>query len=342
MHIYTSVLTADEVDSLVKEYAIPLVLRPSVPPFTLTLNKLLKDKINSSVVDSPPTGVQAEDVRRLCENVIDLRPVHPVMLYAVGFTTIWKHVGHHLVFKDGEGTVATSMSQFLKFPISQILEKSDHQKVVEHEDEMVLAEIRKSQEAKDKVAGKRSAAEGTSLLGTHHSTWPLTTIIPNDTNPTASGSNLALDSSNRPEGDTGNSLDNHSAHSDEDTHAHSGGDGLYHDEHVRRHASGSTGHVLSSSSGDSGRQVFPQRNPGGDGIGSSIRANVSPPAPFSIWAALVRKRLLLKSLLRWRRKKDELLDKNRGQEEQIMQLEEALASKTSFVSEEENAANVLK
>ncbi|GJV97445.1 hypothetical protein Tco_1549022 [Tanacetum coccineum] len=29
-----------------------------------------------------------------------------------------KHVGHHPVFKDGEGTAATSMSQFLKFPMS--------------------------------------------------------------------------------------------------------------------------------------------------------------------------------------------------------------------------------
>ncbi|GJW92975.1 hypothetical protein Tco_0172647 [Tanacetum coccineum] len=275
---------------------------------------------------------------------------------------------------------------------SYIPEKSDHQKVVKHEDERVLTAKRKAQAAKDKAACKISAAEGTSKRtkrkktapmsfalsesdpydstrnssGTHHSTWPLTTIIPNDTNPTASGSNLALDSSNRPEGDTGNSLDNvkndtevnstrsvssphsehspqsqHYAHSDEDSHAHSGGDGLYHDEHVRRHASDSTGHVLSSSSGDSGRQVFPQRNPGGDGIGSSLRANVSPPAPFHM-DCISKEAALIEKLVAMEKEKDELLDKNRGQEEQIRQLEEALASKTSFVSEEENAVTVLK
>nr|GEV14605.1 transposase (putative), gypsy type [Tanacetum cinerariifolium] len=50
---------------------------------------------DSSVADPPPTGVRAKDIRRLCENVIDLRLIHPAMLYAVGLTTIWKHVGHH-------------------------------------------------------------------------------------------------------------------------------------------------------------------------------------------------------------------------------------------------------
>nr|GEV67720.1 hypothetical protein [Tanacetum cinerariifolium] len=45
MHIYSSVLTVDEVKSLVKEYTIPLDLRPCVPPFTLTMNKLPGDKI---------------------------------------------------------------------------------------------------------------------------------------------------------------------------------------------------------------------------------------------------------------------------------------------------------
>ncbi|GKC31354.1 hypothetical protein Tco_1038648 [Tanacetum coccineum] len=311
MHIYTSVLTAEGVNSLAQEYAIPLDLRPSVPPSTLTMNNLPEDKKgiyeqylelsgvrvpfstfllsvikhfrvhisqlvplglnrltmfeiycrslnirptvnlfrafdklnkqgqwfsferrtgkgghdkifnefytslkhwknrfflidnrvipdampwrhkNSSVADPPPTGVRAEDIRRLCENIIDLRPVYPTMLYEIGLTTIWKYVGHHPVFKDGDGNVATSMSQFLKFPMSggvrlgkgttlapneavaqhttaplppgsQIPEKSDSQKVVEHEDERVLAAQRKAQAAKDKATGKRAAVEGTS------------------------------------------------------------------------------------------------------------------------------------------------------------------------------------
>nr|GEW91484.1 hypothetical protein [Tanacetum cinerariifolium] len=58
---------------------------------------------DSSVADSPPMGIRAMDICRLCENVIDLRLVHSAMLYEIGLMTIWKHAGHHLVFKDGEG-----------------------------------------------------------------------------------------------------------------------------------------------------------------------------------------------------------------------------------------------
>ncbi|GJV82843.1 hypothetical protein Tco_1522741 [Tanacetum coccineum] len=134
MHVYPSVMTFDEVKNLVAEYTIPLDLHPCVPPSGLTMNKLLVDKIglnrltmfeiycrsleinpsvnlfcafykqDSSVANPPPTGVHAKDIRLLCENIIDLRPVHPVMLNAVGLTTIWTHVGHHPIFKDGEGT----------------------------------------------------------------------------------------------------------------------------------------------------------------------------------------------------------------------------------------------
>ncbi|GJS86126.1 hypothetical protein Tco_0752667 [Tanacetum coccineum] len=277
MHVYTSVLTFDEVKSLVAEYAIPLDHHPYVPPSSLAMNRLLADKIvplglnrltmfeiycrsleinpfvnlfrafyklnkhghwfsferrlrkggrgnilnefctslkhwkdqfflidrrtildampwrhqDSSMADPAPSSVCAEDIRRLRENIINLCPVHPAMLYAVGLTTIWKHVGHHLVFKDGERMVATSMSQFLKFrmdggvrvgkgmalaankaisqhttpPLSfstQIPEKSDHQKVVEYKNERVLATKRKAQAAKDRAVGKRAAIEGTS------------------------------------------------------------------------------------------------------------------------------------------------------------------------------------
>ncbi|GJY88585.1 hypothetical protein Tco_0503213 [Tanacetum coccineum] len=134
---------------------------------------------DSSVADPPPIGVCAEDIRWLCKNVTDLRLVHLAMLYAVGLTTIWKHAGHHPIFKDGEGTVATSMCQFLKFPMaggvrvgkgtalaanevitqhttpplpsgSQIPKKLDHQKVVEVKNERVLAMKRKAKAAKDR------------------------------------------------------------------------------------------------------------------------------------------------------------------------------------------------
>ncbi|GJS72810.1 hypothetical protein Tco_0705651 [Tanacetum coccineum] len=43
MNVYTSVLTFDEVKSLVAEYAIPLDLHPCVPPSGLTMNRLPAD-----------------------------------------------------------------------------------------------------------------------------------------------------------------------------------------------------------------------------------------------------------------------------------------------------------
>nr|GEU44442.1 hypothetical protein [Tanacetum cinerariifolium] len=102
MHTYTSSITEDEVISLDSKYDIPLDLRPCALDPTLTMNKL---PLNAIVIsDPPPTGVNAEHSRRLCENIIDLRPVHLAMLYEVGLTTIWKHVGQHPSFKDAKGT----------------------------------------------------------------------------------------------------------------------------------------------------------------------------------------------------------------------------------------------
>ncbi|GJX38891.1 hypothetical protein Tco_0252194 [Tanacetum coccineum] len=259
---------------------------------------------NSSIADPPPTGVRAEDIYRLCENIIELQPVLPAMLYEIGLTRLWKHVGHHRVLKmvKGMGNSLTNNEDIVQHttPLlsvgALIPEKSGHQKVVEHEDAKVLAAKRKAQVAKDKTTGKRSAAERTSHrtkkkktapmsfslseskadnsnrsgFGTHHSAWPLNTIIPGDTNPIFGGSNLALESITRTEDDTCNSLNKTRMR-------------LCHDERdgqARRRTSGSTGDVVSSSSGGSGRHVFPQRNPGGDGVGSSLWVNVSPPAPF--------------------------------------------------------------
>nr|GEV10456.1 hypothetical protein [Tanacetum cinerariifolium] len=312
MHVYTSVLTSNEVKTLVVEYAIPLDLHPCVPPFGLTMNMLSADKIggqgkifnefctslkhwkdwffhidrraisdamswrhqDSSVVDPSPTGVRSEDIRRLCENVIDLRLVHPTMLYAIGLTTIWKHVGHHPVFKDGEGTVVISMSQFLKFPMaegvrvgkgvaltanevipqhttssfpfgSQIPEKSDHQRVVEYENERVLAAKRKVQAAKDRAAGLRAPTEGASQLHQSKNTDRYLDHVKD----TTEVNSYLFEHSSRSQ---------HSDPSDEDAHN-------VRDETAHTHASCSTGQV-SSSSGGSHRQAFPRRNPGGDGI----------------------------------------------------------------------------
>ncbi|GJY48517.1 hypothetical protein Tco_0438473, partial [Tanacetum coccineum] len=181
---------------------------------------------------------------------------------------------------------------------SQIFEESDYQKVVEHEDERVLAAQRKKTAPMSfALSDFEPDNSNRSGSGTHHSASPLTTIIPNDTKPVAAGSNLALESVNRPGVGTGSNIDKprndaevnsphsassphsehsfqsqHSAHSDKDTQTRSGGDELYYNdrgEYAYGHASGSTACL-----------VFPQRNPGGDTPGSSIRAYVAPVDPF--------------------------------------------------------------
>nr|GEW32558.1 hypothetical protein [Tanacetum cinerariifolium] len=322
MHVYTFVLTSGEVKNLVAEYAIPLDLYPCVPPSGLTMNMLSADKIgslvllrtsfwerrlrqdfqqvmhesealeglvflidprtisddmpwrhqDSSVADPAHIGVCAEDIRRLCENVIDLRPVHPAICYQY-----------------------VLISQVLDGRSSHIPEKSDHQKVVEYENERVLAAKRKAQATKDRAIGKRPATEGAfqrpkkkktsplsfallnseangsnrSGFGTYHSASPLNTIIPNEVELTTSGDDLILESFNRLEEDTDHHLDNvkdttevnshlsehspcsqHSNRFDEDTHNVG-------NEPAHSHASGSNDHGVSSSSSGSHRRAFP-------------------------------------------------------------------------------------
>ncbi|GJX33497.1 hypothetical protein Tco_0243352 [Tanacetum coccineum] len=355
-HVYTSVLTPDEVNNLVTEYAIPTDLHPCVPPSDLTINRLPQDKIgiydqylelsghwkdrffpivrlavpnampwrhqDSSVADPPPTSVRAADICRLCEHVVDLCLVHPAMLYVIGLTTIWKYVGHHPVFKDGEGNVATIMAQFLKFPMAggvrvgkgsaltaneaipqhttpplpsgaQIPAKSDHQKVVEVKNERVLAAKRKTQAAKDKAAGKRAAAERASRPSKKKKGATLSFAL-DDTEEDDSihTGDLASESARHEEDETDHHFDSvddgteansppavhhsesqHSIHSTEDTPVHSGRP--QHDERDGRGHQHASGHVVSSFSGGSTRLAFPQRNPGGDTIGSSLRGDAA-------------------------------------------------------------------
>ncbi|GJV75192.1 hypothetical protein Tco_1506776 [Tanacetum coccineum] len=364
MHVNPSVLTSDEVNNLVVEYAIPLDLHPCVPPSGLTMNRLPADKIgalvllrapldryaipdampwrhqDSSVADPPPTGVYAQDIRRL---------------------------------------FATSMSQFLKFPMvggvrvgkgtalaanevipqhttpplpssSQIPKKSDHQRVVEVDNERVFAAKRKAQTAKDKVVGKR-AAEGASQRtkkkkttplsfalsdskadesnrsgsGTHHSASPLNTIIPNEDKVAAS---LLSEPVTQTEEGTDQPFDN-SGHSDEDTQTVRSGP-------ERTHASGSAGHGVSSTSGGSHRLAFPARHLGGDRAGSSLRRDAGSPELFvPAW------NLTTHSILNDAESCQDMLG-SREREERIQQLEADLASKTSSLTETKGVVGTLR
>ncbi|GKC09053.1 hypothetical protein Tco_1000663 [Tanacetum coccineum] len=428
MHVYTSVLTSDEVKNLAEEYAIPSDLHPCVPPSDLTMNRLPVDKIDSSVADPPPTGVRAEDIRRLCEHVIDLRPVHPAMLYAVGLTTIWKHVGHHPVFKDGEGNgsiivlplfayvtrllhflliclvlsfaVATSVFEFLKFPMAggvrvgkgtalaanevipqhstpplpsgdPIPEKIDHQKVIEFENERVLAAKRKTQAAKDRAAGERSAAEGASRHTKKRKIalmyFALDESKGDDSTRTGSRTHPLLIHSMQlfwmmpiPQLAKVAWLQSRLGmrkkmwtlrHDKEDAQGH-------------KHASSSSGHMVSSFGG-SARRIFPHWNPGGDGDGSSLQGEATQP---SLFFKLGRGALAQINLLqryealsddygdlydshrsceevsdRLTETQNQLIDTIRSQNQlRIKQLEGELASKTSSLSEAESSVNELK
>nr|GEY43868.1 transposase (putative), gypsy type [Tanacetum cinerariifolium] len=240
MHIYTFVLTSDKVKNLAAEYAIPLYLRPCVPPSSLTMNMLPIDKIG--------TALMANEVI----------PQHTTQPLPSG---------------------------------SQIPEKSNHQKVVEYENEKVFAVKRKARAAKDRA------------------TLP------------------------------------HSQHlnpSNEDTHVHSGGDKLRHnvrEEPTYTHASGSTSHGVSSSSGGLHRQAFLRHNPGGDGI-----CSFPPLLNYSqVHLGCIKKEAdLAENLIAVEKERDDLLDQNREREEQMKQLEADLASKTSSLTEAESAASILK
>nr|GEU60076.1 hypothetical protein [Tanacetum cinerariifolium] len=347
MHVYTS----DEVKNLIAKYAIPLDLYPCVPPSGLTMNRLPADKIgiydqylelsgDSSVVDAAPTGVHAEDILRLFENVMDLRPVHPTMLYAIDLTTIWKHVGAPLGVRVGKETALAVNEVIPKhttppLPLgSHILEKSDHQRVVEYKNER---RTKKKKTAPLSFALLDSKEDG---FGTYYFASPLNTIIPNEAGLTTGGGSVILVFVNREE--------------EEDAHD-------IRDETAHIYASGSIGRV-SSSSGGSNRQAFPRHNPGGltdgeflgcrltetqnqllDDIHSQKLLSKDHQALQQVHLGCVGKEAgLTEKLAAMEKERDDLLDKDREREEYIKQLEADLTNKTSSLSKTEGVVNTLK
>ncbi|GJT90444.1 hypothetical protein Tco_1079289 [Tanacetum coccineum] len=328
MHIYTSVLTFDEVKSLVAEYAIPSDLHPCVPPSGLTMNRLPIDKIVATSMSQFLKFPMAGGVRVGKGTALAANKVIP------------QHTTPPLLFG------------------SQIPEKSDHQKVIEYENERVFAVKRKAQAAKDRAVGKRVATEGASHRPKKKKTTPLSFAL----------SDSEADGSNRSgyvEEDTDHNLDNvedttevnsplseHSPHfqhsnpSDEDTHN-------MRNEPTHTHAFAST---VSSSSGGSHCQAFPRRNPGGGGIGSfpPLLSNVRGSNSVAEWHKidhLQQYEALIKDYgelyeSHWSCQdvfdRDDLLDKKREREERIKQLEADLASKTSSLTKAEGAASTLK
>nr|GEW98445.1 hypothetical protein [Tanacetum cinerariifolium] len=235
---------------------------------------------------------------------------------------------------------------------AQIPERFDHQKVVEYENERVLAAKRKAQAAKDKAIKKRSAVEGTSrqtkkkktdpltfaldetegddstrsASRTHHSASPLNTIVLDD----SAGGNGTLKSVCHSKDDVKHHLDDegdstevnspYAAHSFEPQPSN------HSDEDMHVHSGG--GHVMSSSFGGLGRQAFPNWNPGGDGAGSSF--------------FLVRYLFHLVYARYLEGIADPSFSSIAEQEERTKRLEEEIASKTSSLTEAETSVSTLK
>jgi hypothetical protein len=59
---------------------------------------------DSSISDIPLFGGYSEEhVALLIEKIVDIRPIHPALLFESGLTKIWAHPELHPCFKDYEG-----------------------------------------------------------------------------------------------------------------------------------------------------------------------------------------------------------------------------------------------
>ncbi|GJY75514.1 hypothetical protein Tco_0480630 [Tanacetum coccineum] len=316
-------------------------LRCRIPEYrqARTYTSVLDFDESSSVADPPPTGIRAEDIRRLYENIIDLHPVHLAMLYEIGLTTIWKHVGHHPVFKDGEGTVATSMSQFLKFPMARGVRVGKQIGVLAPKESPKLPRTKLT---KKKVSFRDDSTRNGSR--THHSASPLNTIIPYNVDPEllAEGS-LVLDYLG-----VRKMMRTVSCR---DIMINLATPAVW-DQQSRL----SDYQALQRSWFELGRGTLAQINPLqwyealNDDYGELYESHHSCGDLADENKTLRQEHLgcsgkeaaLAEKLAMVENEKDDLLDKSMAQEDRIKHLEEALASKTSSMSEAESVAGTLK
>nr|GEV27781.1 hypothetical protein [Tanacetum cinerariifolium] len=123
---------------------------------------------DSNVADLSPSDVCAEDIRLLCEHVVDLRPVHPDMLYEIGLTTILETPAN--IFEFMRFLMASGVR------IGRGTALRPDEKVVESGDARILEakEKKKGQDVQNKVTGKRRGTEGPSQCLKKKKTAPVT------------------------------------------------------------------------------------------------------------------------------------------------------------------------
>nr|GEU87493.1 hypothetical protein [Tanacetum cinerariifolium] len=329
MQVYTSVLTPDEVKNLVAKYAIPLDLYLCVPPSSLTMNKLPVDKIvGHHPVFKDGEGNGNTIVLPLFAYVIRLLRLLSLVLFFLlhllrpclnSLSSLWPKVCV-LVKERLLWTMRSFPNIVPPLPSSaQIPKKTDHQRVVEYENERVLVAKRKAQAAKDRAVGKISAAKRTSRRtkkkksapisfalddskeddstrtgsGTHHSSSPLNIIIPDDANPRTGGGGVASELVRYEDGDADHGLENA-----EDGNEADSPPATHHPGSQRSHRFETDTHTHSAKVhhdvGDESRGEFlfrwfgssdlSQTKPWGDGADSSFRAKAAQPSLFvSAW-----------------------------------------------------------
>ncbi|GJW25342.1 hypothetical protein Tco_0039153 [Tanacetum coccineum] len=202
---------------------------------------------NSSVSEPSPLGVRAEDIRQLCENVVDLRLVYLVILYEIGLTTIWKHVGHHPTFKDSERNVGTRRlysEQFWHSSLCSLLTTviPDNVNVGAGDSNQISQDVEHKEEETGNDSNPNDVNEQGEINSPHFASSPHSV---------------------------------HSTHSDRSLHSEDQHNVRFRDydlhrsrnDNIKHAATGSTGRVVSSSSGGSGRLDFPTRHLAGDKAG---------------------------------------------------------------------------
>ncbi|GJU86460.1 hypothetical protein Tco_1294006 [Tanacetum coccineum] len=288
MHTFASNMMVDEVNCIAVKYGIPLDLHPRVPSSTMTVNELSEDAI-----------------------------------------------------------VAADMFEFLKFLIAGGVRirrgtaLRPNEKVVEHGDAHIIAakEKKKGQDALKKFAGKLPNTGGPSqhvkkkktapiTLGlseyedltshpidakTLHSTYPFNTVAPDPEHEVA---NVAENEDNKI---NSCQYDNHIEITSPRASTHPSRVNI--NASVNR--AGSGGRVFTSSSEASGRNTFLDRNTSSDqDIGLFLFLIFEFLPAYAGWEAG-----LSEYHMAMEKEKEDSLDKSKGQEERIKELEEALAEK---------------
>ncbi|GJX16135.1 hypothetical protein Tco_0216967 [Tanacetum coccineum] len=175
---HQSAMTPKDVKLLARKYDISLDLHPCAQSEGWTMDKLPKEVIDRRAIpdamawrhhDSdvndvlPDNDFSILDVRALVENAIDLRIVHPDLLFTTGLAIVWDFPRYHPRFKDtgGNGAVVPSNHQAGQSTTPPLLmgqpipDKTEYQLEVEVEDPKVFAAREKKKVQAVRVAAKK-------------------------------------------------------------------------------------------------------------------------------------------------------------------------------------------